>query len=62
MLEGECYLIRYIDDFIVCFERKGDAERFINVLKKRLAKFSLTLEPSKTRLIEFGRFAERNAE
>jgi hypothetical protein len=60
-LEGECYLIRYIDDFIVCFEYKNDAERFINVLEKRLAKFSLALEPDKTRLIEFGRFALRNA-
>jgi len=60
-LEGECYLIRYIDDFIVCFEYKRDAERFVSVLEKRLAKFSLALEPSKTGLIEFGRFAERNA-
>jgi len=60
-LVGECYLIRYIDDFIVCFQHKKDAERFVDVLEKRLAKFSLTLEPRKTRLIEFGKFAERNA-
>jgi group II intron reverse transcriptase/maturase len=60
-LEGECYLVRYIDDFIVCFEHKSDAERFMSVLEKRLAKFSLELESSKTGLIEFGRFAERNA-
>jgi group II intron reverse transcriptase/maturase len=60
-LRGECYLIRYIDDFIVCFEHKSDAERFVDVLEKRLAKFSLALEPSKTGLIEFGRHAVRNA-
>jgi len=60
-LEGECYLIRYIDDFIVCFQHKRDAERFVAVLEKRLARFALTLEPNKTRLIEFGAFAERNA-
>ena len=60
-LEGECHLIRYIDDFIVCFQHKRDAERFVEVLGKRLAKFALTIEPNKTRLIEFGRFAERNA-
>jgi len=59
-LEGECYLIRYIDDFIVCFEHKSDAERFMVVLEKRLSKFSLAIEPSKTGLIEFGRYAERN--
>jgi len=60
-LKGECYLIRYIDDFIVCFQYKHDAERFMDVLAKRLAKFELTLEPNKTRLIEFGRHAGQNA-
>lgn len=60
-LKGEAYLIRYIDDFVVCFQYREDAVRFQNVLIKRLAKFSLTLEPNKTRLIEFGRFAQRHA-
>jgi len=31
------------------------------VLGKRLDKFALALEPSKTKLIEFGRFAQRDA-
>jgi group II intron reverse transcriptase/maturase len=57
-LKGECYLIRYIDDFIVCFQHKEDAVRFREVLEKRLAKFALELEPNKTRLVEFGRFAQ----
>lgn len=56
-LLGEVCYVRYLDDFILCFEKKIDAERFERVLIKRLAKFSLELEPSKTRLIEFGRFA-----
>jgi len=56
-LKGECYLIRYVDDFIVCFQYKEDAMRFREVLEKRLAKFTLELEPNKTRLVEFGRFA-----
>jgi len=60
-LKGECYLIRYVDDFIVCFQYENEAGRFIEALEKRLAKFKLTLEPNKTRLIEFGRFAQRNA-
>lgn len=60
-LKGESYLVRYIDDFIVCFERRSDALRFQEVLRKRLNKFSLELEPSKTRLVEFGRFAQRDA-
>lgn len=61
-LRGEAYLVRYIDDFVVCFQYKTDALRFQNVLCKRLEKYSLTLEPSKTKLVEFGRFAQTHAE
>jgi RNA-directed DNA polymerase len=60
-LQGEAYLIRYIDDFVVCFQHQADAQRFQQVLAKRLAKFALALEPTKTRLVAFGRFAERDA-
>ena len=60
-LKGECYLIRYIDDFIVCFQYREDAIRFREVLDKRLAKFSLQIEPEKTRLVEFGRFTFKHA-
>ena len=60
-LQGEAYLVRYLDDFVVCFQYRGDALRFQEVLGKRLKKFNLTLEPSKTRLVEFGRFAQRQA-
>lgn len=60
-LRGEAYLIRYIDDFIVCFQYRSDAIRFQGVLQKRLNKFKLELEPNKTRLIEFGRFASKHA-
>ena len=60
-LRGEAYLVRYIDDFVVCFQYRSDAIRFQEVLSKRLMKFSLALEPSKTKLVEFGRFAARHA-
>lgn len=60
-LKGEAYLVRYIDDFVVCFQFRSDAIRFHEVLKKRLGKFSLELEPNKTRLVEFGRFALKHA-
>ena len=60
-LKGEAWLIRYIDDFVVCFQHRSDAERFSAVLPKRLGKFGLKLEPDKTRLIQFGRFAYRQA-
>ncbi|MGB5832200.1 MAG: reverse transcriptase domain-containing protein [Thiohalocapsa sp.] len=60
-LRGEAYLVRYIDDFVVCFQYREDALRVQEALRKRLGKFGLTLEPSKTKLVEFGRFAQRHA-
>jgi RNA-directed DNA polymerase len=44
----------------VGFQRRSDAEWFLNELRQRLQKFGLELHPQKTRIIEFGRFAERN--
>lgn len=60
-LKGESFLIRYIDDFIVCFQYQADTKRFQEALEKRLLKFELQLEPNKTALIEFGRFAQERA-
>ena len=59
-LRGEMKLIRFADDFIVCFQHREDAERVASVLRKRLAKYGLELHEGKTRLIAFGRFAEEN--
>lgn len=58
-LRGEAFLVRYIDDFVVCFQYREDALRFQSALGCRLGKFGLSLEPTKTKLVEFGRFAER---
>jgi group II intron reverse transcriptase/maturase len=57
---GEVLVVRYCDDFIVTFQYKSDAERYLEELKERLQKFKLELHPEKTRLIEFGRFAIDN--
>lgn len=56
-LRGEAYMQRYIDDFVVCFQYRSDAQNFQKALNERLGKFSLELEPTKTQLIKFGRFA-----
>lgn len=58
---GEAYLVRYADDFVACFQYREDAVRFFNGLRVRLAKFSLEVAEEKTRLLEFGRFAHRDA-
>lgn len=54
---GEVIIVRYSDDFIIGFQNKSDADRFLGELRERLAKFSLELHPEKTRLIEFGTYA-----
>lgn len=53
---GEAYMVRYADDFVMCFERHEDAERFGPALAERLAAFGLELEPDKTRTIGFGKW------
>lgn len=58
---GYARLIRYADDFVVCFQYKTDAERFRKELGERLGKFELEVEPTKTKVMEFGRFAVQNA-
>ncbi len=58
---GSARLIRYADDFVVCFTGKEDAERFRSELTDRLAKFSLEVEPSKTKVLAFGPHAAERA-
>jgi hypothetical protein len=53
-------VVRFADDFVVGFERRGDAERFLAELRDRFARFGLALHPDKTRLLEFGRFPGPN--
>ena len=60
-LKGAAYEIRFADDAVLCFQYKEDAEKVMEVLPKRFAKYGLTIHPEKTRLLEFGRYAEENA-
>jgi RNA-directed DNA polymerase len=54
---GDLVIVRYADDFVIGFEHRKVAERFLEQLRERLRGFGLELHPEKTRLIEFGRFA-----
>lgn len=60
--EGECYLIRYADDFVCCFQNKREAEVFRQRLEERFKKYGLELAEEKTKILEFGRFARQNRE
>ena len=57
---GDVIIVRYVDDFVVGFQYRDDAERFEYELRERLKRFRLELHDEKTRLIEFGRFAAQN--
>jgi len=59
-VRGDMIMVRYADDFIVGFQYRGEAERFRQALEERLAQFGLALQERKTRIIEFGRFAQEN--
>jgi hypothetical protein len=50
--------VRYADDFVIGFREESDARKCLAALGERLTKFGLELHPEKTRLIEFGRYAE----
>jgi RNA-directed DNA polymerase len=54
-LKGEAHLTRYADDFVICFERKEEAEAFGEILRERMAKFGLKVSEKKSRIIPFGR-------
>ena len=58
---GHSFLAVYADDFIAGFQHKEDAKSYYALLKERLRKFNLELEESKSRMIEFGRYAESNS-
>ena len=58
---GFCGLVVYADDFVVCFQHKDEAQAFYKMLGDRMEHFGLTLEKEKSRLIEFGKFAEENS-
>lgn len=54
---GEVYIVRYADDFVLGFQHEAEATRFRADLQRRLECFGLEVHPDKTRLLCFGRFA-----
>ena len=55
---GVVIIVRFADDFIMGFQNRHEAERFLKELEERFAEYRLEINREKTRLIEFGRFAE----
>lgn len=61
LLNGEAYLVRYADDFIIMFENEDEAQAVYEALKERLSKFGLELAEDKTRILPFGRNSKTKA-
>lgn len=55
---GKVIVVRYADDIVIGTQHYDDARALMSSLRDRLATFSLTLHPEKTRLLEFGRWAQ----
>jgi len=49
-------MCRYADDWVCAFQYRDDARRFYSVLPKRLGRYELQVEPSKTKIVRFSRF------
>ena len=58
---GFAQIVRYADDFVVCFRDEADAKRFRIEMEERLLKFGLEIAPEKTKCVEFGKFAVKAA-
>ena len=55
---GYARLVRYADDYVACFQNADDAKQFMQEMKIRLNQFHLEVAQEKTKLFEFGKFAQ----
>jgi group II intron reverse transcriptase/maturase len=60
-LKGFAQLVRYADDFVICFQSQREAETFKEALKVRLSEFGLKIAKDKSRVIAFGRYVWEKA-
>lgn len=57
---GDACIVRYAHDFVLGFQYRRDAERFMEAVRERFASFGPEVHPEETRLVGFGRFAIAN--
>jgi group II intron reverse transcriptase/maturase len=50
---GNCFLVRYADDFVMGLSLKSDAERVFKVLPRRFERYGLSIHPEKSRMVQF---------
>ena len=54
-MNGNCFLVRFADDFVMGYSLKSDAERVYKVLPKRFERYGLRIHPEKSRMVQFNR-------
>ena len=54
-MKGNCFLVRYADDFVTGFSVKSEAEWVFKALPKRFEEYGLSIHPEKSRLVQFSR-------
>lgn len=59
---GDMIIVRYVDDVVFGFQHEAEGRIFHEALRKQLEAYGLKLHPTKTRLLEFGRFAAGNCQ
>lgn len=60
-LKGFAELVRYADDFVLCFQNSRETKEFVEMLEERFSKFGLKIAKEKSRVIEFGRYVWQKA-
>jgi group II intron reverse transcriptase/maturase len=54
-MKGNCFIVRFADDFVAGFTLRTDAERVYQVLPKRFERYGLRIHPEKSRMMQFSR-------
>jgi group II intron reverse transcriptase/maturase len=60
-MRGQCYLVRYCDDFVILVQFKAEAEVILRFVRERFKEYGLQLHTEKTRRVSFGRYEKENA-
>jgi len=56
--KGDSIIIRYADDTVMGFQSEWEARKAYEAIIQRFKKFGLAINEEKTKIIEFGRYAE----
>jgi len=60
-MKGQCYLVRYCDDFVIMVQYKTETEEIMRLMQERFKEYELELHSEKTGVKSFGRYEKENA-